>query len=186
MPSSEILSKYNLSILDLVKIFKDKIDVTVVNELYMYGCLGKFDKTIKKLLLHNLIFILCQDIIDSKCKEKIIIYLNKEAFLQQNMNLFEHYKGEDIFNEIDKILRHIKRVLPMRVFKSEISAKEFLDLLKERNGKGIDVLNKLRQCSNNKFSYSFNRAKSFCYKNGLVFLVEDYFERLKTKQLFIS
>ena len=186
MPSSEILSKYNLSILDLVKIFKDKIDVTIVNELYMYGCLVKFDKTIKKLLLHNLIFILCQEIINSKCKEKIIIYLNKEAFLRQNINLFEHYKGEDIFNEIEKILRHIKRVLPMRVFNSEISASEFLDLLKERNGKGIDVLNKLRQCSNNKFSYSFNRAKSFCYKNGLVFLVEDYFERLKTKQLFIS
>jgi hypothetical protein len=186
MPKSEILSKYNLHILDLVKIFKEKIDVTLVNELYMYGCLGKFDKTIKKLLLHNLIFILCQDIINSRCKEKIIIYLNKEAFLQQNMSLFEHYKGEDVFNEINKILRQVKRILPIRVFNSEISANEFLDLLKERNGRGIDVLNKLKQCSNIKFSYSFNRAKSFCHKNGLIFLVEDYFERLKTKQLFIS
>lgn len=181
-----ILERNNIFIIDLVKLFQDKIDIPLVNDLHKFTILGKVDKTFKRLFLHNIIFYTCTEIIGTKCREKIILFFNEKEFLNQKMCIFENYNKHLLAYEFCNVFKTIKGKIPIRFYNSEISLSEFKELLREKNGKSIDILNKLKQLSNAKCSYSFLKAKSFCNKHGLQFLVKEYFERLKTKQLFIS
>lgn len=183
---SDALSRNNIFLLDLVDVFKSKIDVPLVNDLHKFSVLGKADKSFKKLFLHNVIYYICQDIIETKSREKIILYFNEKAFLNEKLTIFDHYGKHLINYEFLNIFKMIKNKIPIRFYNSSISLTEFRALLKDKNGKAIDILNNLKNQTNNKYSYSFLKAKSFCTKNGLLFLVKDYFEKLKTKQLFIS
>lgn len=183
---SDILGRYNIYLIDLVSVYKNKIDVSLVNDLHKFSVLGQVDKSFRKLFLHNIIFYVCQEIIDTKCREKIILYFCEKDFLQQKLNIFEHYNKHAINYELSSVFRVIKNKIPIRYFNSDIPLLELKTLLKDKNGKALDIVNKIRHLSDKKVSYSFLKAKSFCNKNGLVFLVKEYFEKLKTKQLFIS
>jgi hypothetical protein len=183
---SDILSRYNIHLTDLVNIYKNKIDVPLVNDLHKFSILGQIDKSFRKLFLHNVIFYVCQEIVETRCKEKIILYYCEKEFLQQKLNIFEHYNKHAINYELSNVFKIIKNKIPIRYFSSDTPMLELKSLLKDKNGKAVDVVNKIRHLSDKKVSYSFLKAKSFCNKNGLVFLVKEYFEKLKTKHLFIS
>jgi len=177
--------QYNFKLINFNSILR-KAEINIVNDLYKYHLLkDRITTTAKQFFYHHLIFELCEFVLNSKSKEKYIVYFNNTQL--ESTILTKYFKEEDILKLLNQITLKIKRLLPIKVFITNTSL-EFLNHLIEKNdGRGIEVINSIRAYIDNVNieRYTFLKVKTFLKKNNLVFLSKDYFNQLKTKQLLI-
>ena len=178
--------QYNFRLINFNFIMR-KVEVDIINDLYKYSLLKeRITTNAKQFFYHHIIFGICEYLLNEKINEKSIIYFNNTQL--EPLLLLKYFKEEDLKNLIDQILFRVKKLLPIKIYLSNISF-EFLEhLLVKNEGRGVEVINNIRSYldSVNIERYTFAKVKTFTKRNNLIFLNKEYFNQLKTKQLLIS
>jgi len=180
-------SQYNFKLLNFNYIFARKIEVNLINDLHKFDLLKeKISNHAKKFFYHHIIHSLCEELLNNPCTEKTIIYFNNTQLEQ--LHIFKYFKEEDVLKTLNNVLAKIKKLLPIKMFITNISFDFLTHLLSSNDGRGIEVINSIRSYmdSVNIENYTFAKVKTFTKQNDLVFLNKEYFNQLKTKQLLIS
>lgn len=179
-------NQYNFRLLNFNYIFARKIEVNLINDLHKFGLLKeRITSQARKFFLHHIILNLCEELLNGVSKEKTIIYFNNTQLDQ--FHIFKYFKEEDVLKVLNSVLLKVKKLLPLKVFVTNISFDFLTHLLSTNDGRGIETINNIRSYmdSVNIENYTFAKIKTFTLKNDLTFLNKDYFNRLKTKQLLI-
>lgn len=179
-------NQYNFRLLNFNYIFARKIEVNLINDLHKFDLLkDRITSHARKFFLHHIILTLCEELLNDASKEKTIIYFNNTQLDQ--FHIFKYFKEEDVLKVLNTVLLKVKRLLPLKVFITNISFDFLTHLLSTNDGRGIETINNIRSYmdSVNIENYTFAKIKTFTLKNDLTFLNKDYFNRLKTKQLLI-
>jgi len=179
-------SQYNFRLLNFNYIFARKIEVNLINDLHKFGLLKeKISGSAKNFFYHHIILSLCEELLNNPSTEKTVIYFNNTQLDQ--FHFFKYFKEEDVLKTFNIVLSKIKRLLPIKMFITNISFDFLTHLLSSQDGRGIEIINSIRSYmdSVNIESYTFAKVKTFTKQNDLVFLNKEYFNQLKTKQLLI-
>ena len=178
--------QYNFQLINFNFIMR-KVEVDIINDLHKYHLLKeRITTNAKQFFYHHIIFGICEYLLANKTNEKSIIYFNNTQL--EPLMLLKYFKEEDLKRLLDQILCKVKKLLPIKVYRSNISF-EFLDhLLVKNEGRGIEVISGIRSYldSVNIERYTFAKVKTFTKRNNLIFLNKEYFNQLKTKQLLIG
>ena len=179
-------SQYNFRLLNFNYIFSRKIEVNIINDLHKFDLLkDRITSHAKKFFYHHIIHTLCEELLNNKTKEKTVIYFNNTQLDQ--FHIFKYFKEEDILKLLNTILLKVKKLLPLKIYLTNISFDFLIHLLSKNAGRGIETISSIRNYidSVNIENYTFAKVKTFTKKNDLVFLNKEYFNQLKTKQLLI-
>lgn len=178
--------QYNFRILNFNFLFKE-IENDIINDLHKFNLLekGRIGSNTKLFFYHHIIFGLCESLLKNKIKEKTIIYYNNNQL--GNFQLLKYFKEEDILKLLNMVFKHVKKLLPIKVFISSISFDFLTHMLQKNDGRSIELINNIRTYldSVSLENYTFSSVKNFTKKFGLVFLNKTYFNQLKSKQLII-
>jgi hypothetical protein len=178
--------QYNFKILDFTLICKE-ISRVAINDLYSYGLLEKpkFTRNVKRLLLHHTIHQICEYFLNRHKRSATFIYFAK---LTYNTELHEIY-GESTINEwLYNTILKIKNILPIRILIGHLPFTTIKFQIDENSGDGVEFLQMVRTYANwhNTDKYTFSRVKQYATRHELTFLSQDYFSRLKTKNLLFA
>jgi len=177
--------QYNFRLINFNHILR-KVEVDIVNDLHKYHLLkDRITTSAKQFFYHHIIFGICEYLLNDKSNEKTIIYFNNTQLEQ--LLLTKYFKEEDILKLLDQILNKVKKLLPIKVFLTNISFEFLHYLLSKNEGRGLELISNIRSYidSVNIERYTFAKVKTFTKKNNLIFLNKEYFNQLKTKQLLI-
>jgi hypothetical protein len=182
-----VLEKYNLQILNYHYIFKNIVEVNLINDLYKFKLLdSRKDSTMRRLFIHHNIYGICEFILNTKKSGKQVLYFDfNNLFDTEILNYIEE---ERFKNYLLYIMNKVKNILPIRVFYSTFSLEFLNSKIKAKSGLGIETVNKIKNLTE---SYSFDKftfekCKRFVRKQELTFLDQSYFNSLKAKQLLIN
>lgn len=181
------LPQYNLQIINFEKIYCEKFIKSFFDycEQYNIQNINLKNKDIKKLIYHNIIFNICEEILHNKQKEKIIVYFNTCLLPKTDLNKYIHEEELLIFFEL--LLRKVSKILPVKVFITSITFSYFYYSWKKNDAKGIEILYRIKAFSE-KFNFerfTFQKIRMFSKKYGLTFLSNIYFNNIKSKQLLL-
>lgn len=179
--------QYNFCLINFDSIFQKKIDTDLVNALHEYNLLkDRITSDARKFFYHYTFLRICETLLHEKSKEKIIIYFNI-SHLNDDCEIFKHFKEEEVLRVLTAVALKIKKLLPVRIYISPYSFDFFTHLLDKKDGRGVELVNHIRGYLDNvNFEkYTFSSVKTFTMKNNLTFLNQTYFNHLKTKQLLI-
>lgn len=177
--------QYNFRLVNFNHIMR-KVEVDIINDLHKYHLLRDRITTNAKLFFyHHVIFGICEYLLNDKSNEKTIIYFNNTQL--ETLAIARYFKEEDILKLLDQILSKVKKLLPIKVYLTNISFEFLHHLLSKNEGRGLETLSNIRAYidSVNIERYTFAKVKTFTKKNNLIFLNKEYFNQLKTKQLLI-
>jgi len=178
--------QYNFRLINFNHLYTKNIEVKLINDLHQFELLGpKIRSDAKKFFYHHIIHSICEFLLNDKTTEKNVIYFNNTQL--EGFKILKYFKEEDVLKLINSILSKVKKILPIKVFITNISFEFLSHLLSKNDGRGIEVINGIRDYINNVNieKFTFNKVKTFTKKNDLVFLNKEYFNLLKTKQLLI-
>jgi len=177
--------QYNFKILNFCFIFKN-IEKDLINDLHNFNLLnGKINSSVKKLFFHHTILGLCEYLLNDKSREKNVVYFNSDQ--TGNWQILKYYEEEKFIELLSNIISKIKKLLPIKIFTSNISFEFLTYLLQKNDGRSEELIVKIRSFINsvNLERYTFSKILTFTKENDLVFLNKQYFNRLKAKQLII-
>lgn len=182
------LDKEGLLLINFKKIFAT-IQTKVLDQCNEFGLikdhkLNYHNSDVKRLVLHNTIHTVCEEVIKHPSKSKKVI-------------IFRPFTRDDTFEilsystlpEINKltltIVNQIKKILPIQivVLADWASFQNFKEKLNKKDGDAVELIHRIL-CSMTPVNLSFQKAKTFATKHKLTFLSRQYFDLLKTKQLF--
>ena len=175
--------QYNFKIIDFAPICKD-ISRSIINDLYAYNLLDKpkLTRDIKRLMLHHTIHQICEYFLNKSRKTPTFIYFVRDSYDTELHSIF----GKDIINEwLYLTIMRIKKLLPIRIYVGIDTFAAINAQINDGGGDGIEFLHSLRNyadCHNTE-KFTFSRLRSYIERNDLTFLSEEYFNRIKTKQL---
>lgn len=180
-----IFSEYNFRLIDFCRLLKAS-EVTIINEMYVYGLLEKpkITKDVKKILMHHITLCLCSKLLTATGREKWIVYFNKDDL---NNSLLHEYFPE-IGTLIELFLNKLKKLLPVRIFTNGKTFSELQKIVLKRNGERDEFIANIRLFleSINFSTFTFSKIKIFTQKQGLTFLNREFFNTLKSKQLLLT
>ena len=186
MQQYHYLNETNLTLINFKKIFAaTQIKfLASTDDLNLTSSNMKFRGDTKRLFQHHMIHQVCEEILSHKGKNKKVIIMrplnNKDTFEIQM-----YFSLEELNKMIFQIIRDIKKMLPIQIvtLSEEASFAEIKKMLDAKDGDAIQLLfgiHSLMQPVN----MSFKKAKTYATKHKLKFLSQQYFNDLKTKQLF--
>ena len=181
-----ILPLHNILLLSLNDIFSTNCQINILNDLQKYHLIGKpiFDKDIQKIIYHHLVFNICDKIIESENPDTIIVFSKTDQCVG---DFTKFYSNEDITKFLLKFTQKIVKYLPIRIYTISSNFSNLCDSLNQNTGDSFLTANSIISF-NNKFTdklNTFEKIKKFTKKFGLIFLNQDYFENIKTKQILI-
>jgi len=188
--STVIVPSLEICLIDFNTIFK-KIQREYLDKLYEYELI-KDNKIIinndsKKLFYHYVIFNICEHLVNNRHHCKKIIYIPNKL---NNFEIFKFDNSLKINKLLFILLNQIKNKLPISFFFQEntVDFDKLTNNYFRDEGNGLELRNILENLwgkfeANYKYR-NFSKIKEFAKKNGLIFLDKEYFNNLKTKQLF--
>lgn len=182
------LPQYNLQIISFDKVYSEKFIKNFFNncEEYRIKEITLKNKDVKKLMYHNTIYAICEEIIQTKVKEKSIIFFSTSTLAKTDLNNYINEEELLIFFEL--LLRKLSKILPVKVFITSNTFSYFTHIWKKYDAKGVELLNNIKAFAE-KIDYSkftFKRIRLFSHRYGLTFLSSVYFNALKSKQLLLK
>ncbi len=179
------IENYDLKIVDLNEMFVNNIQIEIVDSLYNFNLLDKSinNLQVKKFFFHHLIHNICEKVL--KYKGKSIVYFNYTQLEESTIN--KYFTENEILNFLNKILRKIEKLLPIKIYISKYSIEYLNHLLEINDGKAQTMVNSMISKINkiDISKYTFSEVKKFTKRYELTFLNRDYFNRLSTKLLLI-
>jgi hypothetical protein len=190
------LEKVGITTINFKKIFA-VAQVKFINDCNTYGLLknsampsnasGRINlksKDTKRLLMHHIIYEVCEEILECKSKFKVVIFY-RPLEVNDTFEILQYCKVEELNSAILKVIKSMKKVLPIQIAIVD-SAVSFHSLKEEHSkgtGESIELVYKIL-CHMTAINMSFEAVKKFVRKNKLTFLSKDYFNKVRTKQLF--
>lgn len=181
----EILSKQNnIVLINFNHIFLECVEKNLLKDLNDYGLLDKpKNTTVRKLFFHHIIFCLCNYLLNSNYKEKIVVFYEDNNIYSYEIS---QYLTEEIVSKyMHLVFKKIDKLLPIRVLKCSFTFEYLNYKILKKSGFGIETLLKAKSIVDNKdFSkFTYEKCKKFTEKEGLSFLSKTFFNTLKSKQL---
>lgn len=190
MKKYSILKDHNIILINFESLMVD-IGVACLNDLHEYKLINDTfnpsSSDVQKIIYHNTIFHICEEIINNKHKYKKILIIPKQ--LDKSYEIY-NYCDYDKFNRVlFGLLNKLQKKLPLMIFFTETGG-DFLNFNNKSFwglGEGKELIYKLEQLYNNfeKHTYTFEKIKKFTEEYKLNFFSKKYFNKIKTKQLLI-
>ncbi len=179
--------KNRIKIVDFNSILQ-QVDVTVIDRLYEIdsdmSMVCSMSRDFRRLFMYNLIKQTCDYILNDKCKEKILMFVNINTLSTFMSRYVDDNSKLDAF--ISKCLRDVCSKLPVNMHISDdFTFNQFMNLNND-DGDKISIMNHISYSMCNKRVVSFEKIKKFIKNNGLTFLSETYFEDIRTKNLLFA
>lgn len=173
----------NFCLIDFYAIYRS-CECSLVNDLYSYGLLKedrKVTRDVKLLIMHHVMFQLCEYVLRYKGGEKNVIYFTDHC--PEDLDLCRYYDG--VTRLFKKIIKQLQKVLPIRVYTDNLMFSEILNCSK---GKKREIIARIQsKITSLDFSkFTFSKANLFAKRYNLTFLQKGYFNTLKTKQLLLT
>jgi hypothetical protein len=152
-----------------IDFFLYSIETEIINSLYEYKLLEKFDKNTKKIFFFLFVKNFTEKIKTSS--ESHIFYYDKN--LSDSHELFNYYSKIDVQNFIEKILNKMKKMTNKIIFLKQKTTLPETSFISELDGSVVDELMLLQQ----KKPANPKELKSFLKENNL----KDLFSSLSKK-----
>ena len=187
MKLREFLNLKNIGILEFNILFLN-LEKSLLDDLFQYKLINnnKLDvgnSDTKKLILHHLIYNICEAIIKHKGKRSLILVDYKKNLQLTTTEIIKYTDYDPLCELLVDTLKQISRMLPIPVmFISD-------DIFEMDNNDGevmefkCVLFSKLHELDNK--SYSFRKIKRYCNTNGLTFLTSEYFNNINTQQIMM-
>ena len=182
------LDKEGLLLINFKKIFAT-IQTKVMDQCEDYGLiknhkLNYHNSDIKRLVLHNTIHCVCEEVINHPSKNKKVIIF-RPFTKDDTFEILDYSTLPEINKLIVTIINQIIKILPIQivVLADKLSFHDLKEKLTGKDGETVELIHKIL-CSLEPTNLSFLKAKAFAHKHKLKFLSRDYFDLLRTKQLF--
>ena len=191
MGQKETYSLNNFTIIDFHTLFLRKIEGKIINDYSDYGLLDKKlrlnNKDTRNLLLHHVIFELCQFILSKKTgKHVIFVSLDHKSLAGSQFLTLNLIDPTELNIFLTKKLQRLAKILPIRFIFTEDIFNNYIFELQTCDGQR-EELNMFIDSTDNKFvKYRFDKLLQFAKRFNLTFLSEDYFKQIKNKQLLIK
>ena len=191
MGQKETYSLNNFTIIDFHTLFLRKIEGKIINDYNDYGLLDKKlrlnNKDTRNLLLHHVIFELCQYILSKKSSKHIIFCsLDHKSLAGSQFLTLNLIDPSELNTFLIKKLQRLSKILPIRFIFAEDIFNNYVFELQTCGGQR-EELNMFIDSTDNKFmKYRFDKLLQFAKRFNLTFLSEDYFRQIKNKQLLIK
>lgn len=180
------LCHHNLHILNYSFIFKKYVERNFINDFFIMKLNEiKKDSTARKLFVHHNILSVCEHILKTKKKGRVVLFFDFNNLLDSEIT---KYIDESKLNDYFKyVYIKIKTLLPIRIFYSSYSLEYLNEKLVKKDGLAIETFLKIKALSETHGfeKYTFEKCKKFVKKEGLTFLDTTYFNSLKSKQLLL-
>lgn len=182
------LTNHNLTLINFNEYFTNECQTDILNDLYKYKLLQEKndlnDKNIKKIFYHHLIHKICETSLLNDTGQPVL-YCNIAS--TNNYTLEQFFDKDDILQFFDKFMIKISKILPIKIYRSKISLEQLQQFINDNDARAYITINAIVNMINkfNKKAYTLENIKKFTKKYELLFLNEDYFKRIKTKQLLI-
>lgn len=188
MIDSLSLPNHNLNVINFSRIYNGKFLHSFLAHLdeYKLTDIKLRNKDIKKLLYHNIIHALCEEVLRIKSNEKVVIFYNTNSLPKTDLN--KYVSEEELIIFIELLLRKITRLLPIKIFITSYSFEYFVHLMKRNDAKGVEILFNIKAFIEkaNYERFTFQKIRIFSQKYGLTFLSNIYFNAIKSKQLLLK
>ena len=162
-----------------------KSEKKIINDLYKYGLLDKFNMRkldTKKAFYHHIIHDLCESVSSVKTNNKIIVYKNLDCI---SLELLHYTTRLQLVNFLNTLTRKIERLLPVKIYNGDEDYDTFVDRCKSGHGELKSRANLIddymKKQSNKRFDFA--SIKSFVRRYELTYLSEQYFQNIKVKNL---
>jgi hypothetical protein len=180
-----VYAQYNFSIINFNSILKE-IEIDIINDLHVYGLLSeKLTPDVKRIIMHHIIFGICEFLLKLRQKEKVIIYYNTAQL--ESSTLLKYFDNSILLPCISRIIGIIKKYLPIKIFTSTVSFDYLVRILQKNDGRSVEIINRIRSFidSVSLERYTFSKIKTFTKHKNLTFLNKKYFNQLKASQLIL-
>ncbi len=181
------LGVYNISLVNCNTIFSKYASDSIVDDLFKFNLLDKSLNNVvsKRIFYHYTIYNFCEAILKNKTNKKSVLFFNNTQL--EDTVLEKYFTQTEIIKNIVYVLNKMKSILPVKVYISKYSLPYFDHLLKNRQGRGDLLLNDIQKNTEKQFErFTFNNAKKFTKRYELVWLNQEYFDKLSTKFLLIK
>jgi hypothetical protein len=185
-----ILPVHNIRMIEFSGIMKADIESKILDDLHSFNLI-KGDlinikhKDVKRIMYHHIIYELCVHVLAIKGKEQIIIYHDTSLLPTRQINMFTD--EDSLIEAINNIIQKIIKMLPVKFLCTNIPFKEFKHAAKLKEGLYHDILNNAKDILSNYdiSKYTFTSARGFAKRHGLEYLSNNFFQKIKTKQLLL-
>lgn len=178
--------QYNFKIFDFAPICKEISRRTLI-DIEKYGFLSnpKFSKDVKRLLMHHTIHCICEFFIKNKKRVPIVLYYEMNSYFTK---LHAFYGSSDVSLHLHKIILTVCKILPVRIYISCVPFNLTKAQIDKNTGEGVDFLKSMeyRLQQYDFSSYTFSKIKLYTNRHKLIFLNNEYFNQLKTKNLLFA
>lgn len=183
------LDNYRLCLIDFKDIF-DAAYKDIVKDLLLYDKhkdLNVRNRDTKKIYYYHLIKQLCDEIVNAKTTNRIIIYYSPKdltcEFKKCSNIRSRSAKKQDARGEfvlfINRFVKQLKSIMPFQIYVGDVKMNTFIQYYNTNKGKYIEIINDMRYI--NWREPSLRRVKEFVSKYQLTYLTNHYFNQLKVK-----
>ena len=190
MGQNETYTLGNFTIIDFHSLFLHNIEGKLINNYHDYGLIAKKlrlnNKDTRNLLLHHIIFELCEYILKKKSGKHIIFCSTDFKSLAGSQFLsLDLINAQELNTFIVKKLQRLSKIVPIRFIFNEQPYKNYIFELQTCGGQQEEVKQFIESYDNRFVKYRFDKLLTFSKRFNLTFLSEDYFKQIKNKQLLI-
>jgi len=182
------LPQHNLQIINFEKIYSEKFIKNFFNNCEEYNItnISLKNKDVKKLMYHNIIFAICEEILHTRVNEKSIIFFSTSTLTKTDLN--RYVSEEELILFFELLLRKLSKILPVKVYITSNTFNYFIFMWKKYNAKSVEILQNIKAFAEkiNYDRFTFKKIRLFTQKYGLTFLSDVYFNAIKSKQLLIK
>lgn len=185
-----ILPLHNLKIESIQNIFIKQIEPKILNELHDFNLIKDDqiklkNKDVTRLFYHYTVLGLCEFILNSKHKHRVIFHHNIHDSIGKELHQYIDNKELKLF--FNKFLIKFSKALPLRFYFNEMSFSLVRKIINNGNGRSADVVSEVTHIDNSIdiSKYSFNKIRYFAKKYKLNYLSTTFFQQIKNKQLIM-
>ncbi len=181
---------HNIRIIDFNTIFIKHIEPNILNDLHDYGLInnGQFNiknKDVKKLMYHHIIYGLCDYLLHIKGKHRVVIYYCHTVHPMGDLVDYTNFIDFQIF--LNKFILKLIKMLPIKFMYEDITFNVLKRNIKD-SGSHTELINSAKNIIEmfDISTYTFSKIRYFAKRYELDFLCNDFFQKVRSKQLILS
>ena len=186
-----VVPSSNIKIIDFNSLFIKRIESTLLNDFESFGLIKNKsvnirNKDVKKLIYHHVIYELCEYVLSVKGKEKIIVLYS--TLVSPGRDIKHFISEADLQSFFNSFIVKIIKMLPIKIFECPCTFSKLKGDIKNKTGEGKELINSMESIIY-KFDisrYTFEKARSFAKRYELTYLSNNFFQKVKSKQLILS
>lgn len=136
--------QHNLRLVNLAEVIKTEAQINLINHLSFYELLavGRLTKDIRKFFYHNIAMSVCEVYLKHTALEKCVLFFNPKEL--NDLEVFSHIPEDKARPEIVRIIRHLNKILPVKILESTflfVSAVYHMDM---STGEGVELVSNIK------------------------------------------